>query len=154
MIRPFISSLGKLTVVTVISLVVSVAIRWIVVTRMSRAFFSDESCASLLYLVHQRLGVMFGLVFEVLDDQALRFVGGQAGNPLQLQPVAFFLAKKELVPLGQRLFPVSVKCASCLSICSLRLSRVSSFSVNRRSSRWRSLRRSRFSRSCWFSFSN
>ncbi len=46
MIRPFISSFGRLTVVTVTSEATSAARRWMEVTRMSRAFLSAESFAS------------------------------------------------------------------------------------------------------------
>ena len=46
MIRPFISSLGRLTVVTVTSEATSVASLWMVVIRMSRAFLSAASLAS------------------------------------------------------------------------------------------------------------
>ena len=46
MMRPFISSEGRLTEVTVTSVVTSVAMRWIVVTRMSRERRSAESWAS------------------------------------------------------------------------------------------------------------
>ena len=46
MIRPFISSFGRLTVVTVTSEATSVASRWIVVMRMSRALRSALSFAS------------------------------------------------------------------------------------------------------------
>ena len=46
MIRPFISSFGRLTVVTVTSEATSVASRWMVVMRMSRALLSALSFAS------------------------------------------------------------------------------------------------------------
>ena len=58
-IRPFISSLGRETVVTVMSLVVSGAMRWIVVTRISRAFFSAESCASCSILFNRACASCF-----------------------------------------------------------------------------------------------
>ncbi len=53
MIRPFISSFGRLTEVTVTSVVTSVARRWIVVMRTSRArrsLVSWDSCSILLMM--------------------------------------------------------------------------------------------------------
>ncbi len=79
MIRPFISSLGRWTTVTVCSAVWSAATRCIAVTMMSRAFSWPRRGPSL-----DRAGeldrVVLGLLADGLEEDALGVLGGQAAD--------------------------------------------------------------------------
>ena len=57
----------------------------------------------LLDLVDDDLGVALGLVLEALDDELLGFLGGEARNALELEPIALFLAGEGLFLVRGRL---------------------------------------------------
>ncbi len=107
MILPFISSLGRLTVVTVISEATSVARRWIVVISTSRAFLSAVSLCLLLDEVDRHLRVVARLVLEALDEHLLRFRPAEARDPLEFggDPLAFLLQCG--LPVGRFSLPVA-----------------------------------------------
>ena len=107
MIRPFISSLGRLTVVTVTSEATSVASRWIVVIRTSRAFLSAREPRLLLDEIDRDLRVVARLVLEALHEQLLRLRPAESRDPLQFRgdPLAFLLQRR--LCLGRFSLPVA-----------------------------------------------
>ena len=148
-ILPFISSLGKLTVETVMSLAVSVARRWIVVIRISCAFFSAVSWAScsILFII-----VTASCFASVSKSRIIKSFACCWVKPEILSNSSLYLSSS---PLKNSVFSSSaasllISSFSCFSTVSTRLSRISSFCANLRSKRWRSLLRSLFSRSCCF----
>ena len=150
MIRPFISSLGRLTVVTVTSEVTSVARRWIVVTRMSRAFLSARELGLLLDEVDRDLRVVPGLVLEALDELLLGLRPADRPDMRSSSAATFCLSCSGSASLSwAALSPGCRAILSCFSRVSTRFSRFSSFCSSRRSMRCSSILRSRVSRSSW-----
>ena len=83
MIRPFISSLGRWTTVTVCSAVWSAATRWIAVTTTSRARSSASSRALPLDRLGELDRVVLGLLADGLEEDRLGLLGGHAADSLE-----------------------------------------------------------------------
>ena len=85
MMRPFISSDGSETTVTVASEVWSAAMRCMTVVRMRRARSLALVGGMALDLAHAMLRLGLRLVHDLLDQGLARLAGGETADPLQLR---------------------------------------------------------------------
>jgi hypothetical protein len=149
MIRPFISSLGRLTVETVTSELTSVAMRWMVATTMSRALRSAvtwASCSIRLILTWASRRASFSRLW------ISRRLASSADRPeiLSSSLTHFSCSRDRDCSRSANCFSRLVRARSWFSRYSCRFSKFSSFWMSRRSMRCSSIRRSRVSRSSWF----
>jgi hypothetical protein len=150
MIRPFISSFGRVTTVIVASEVWSAAMRCMTVVRIRRERSSPSSCPS-LDLAHAVLRLGLGLVHDLADERLASLGDGQARDALELDDLLLLeLAQARELPVEltlalpqrllallvgghlaiERLLPVQEAALGALQVA--RCSRASSSAARRR----------------------
>ena len=146
MMRPFISSAGRCSTLTTVSVVCSLATRCTASTTTLRARFVALGPGLVLDVPHQQGGLALGLVLDRAHQLGLGLLGGQPGHPLQL---AVRWASSWSMSAARSLSSrwrwsssaerSSSRCSSLSSRCSRSASRFSRRSRSLRSSRTSSL---------------